>query len=298
MATQADIYETITSTVIEQLDAGVAPWKRGWDPAVGRPRNIRGTAYRGINILLLTLQAGAKGYGSPVWLTFKQAQSLGGSVRKGEKGTKVTLWKPITKKGQDENGEDETRKFLLLRQYTVFNSEQCDGIEIPKAAQAVDPITSAEDIVAGYENGPSVRVSHDGRACYGPNGDVVAVPAREAFETSEGYYSTLFHELGHSTGHATRLARKGIIDFDAFGSHQYAQEELVAEFAATFLCATAGITRSDEIENSAAYLKHWKQVLKDDPKILIFAAAQAQKAADRVLGIEAPAKQVEVKKAA
>ena len=225
-----------------------------------------------------------RGYSSPYWVTFKQAKERGGTVRKGERGTQVVLWKPV-RKNVEVDGANEDRSFLLMRTFTVFNVEQCDGVETPEVEPLPerDPIEACESIVIGYLDGPSI--SHGGnRACYAPALDAVRMPERGQFKSSEHYYGTLFHELAHSTGHESRLNRDTLIAPKPFGSEDYSKEELVAEFAAAFLRGQAGIEL--DVEHSAGYLQHWIKVLKDDRKLLVSAAAQAQKASDRVLGIE------------
>jgi antirestriction protein ArdC len=217
-----------------------------------------------------------------------------GGVRKGETGTRVVWQSKLTIKGKGEttdpsetgNDAEGGRSVWCVRHYTVFHVSQCDGIalrsvEVP--GSTVDPIGHAEDLAAAYLAQQGIKVSVGGsRACYSPAEDRIRMPERDAFDDAPRYYSTLFHEIGHSTGHATRLARKGVTDPAMFGSHTYAQEELVAEFAATFVMGGLGIARPDVEEQSAAYLKSWAAKLRDDPKVLPIAAAQAQKAADLV----------------
>jgi antirestriction protein ArdC len=273
-------YNIVTTKIIERLHDGVVPWQRPWNPTYGAPRNIRGTPYRGINVLLL----GSAGYESPIWLTFNQARQLGGNVRKGEKGTPVVFWTRVEKEVADETGQRVRKGFPLLRYYTVFNIGQCDGIEAPRVAieKPFDPIEKAEEIVARMPNRPVVR--HDGgtRAYYQPSTDSIHLPPRSAFESAAGYYGTLFHELVHSTGHELRLARPGITDAQMFGSHAYSKEELVAEMGAAFLLAEAGIEAT--LENSASYIASWLRALENDRRMVVLAAASAQRAADYVLG--------------
>ena len=173
----------------------------------------------------------------------------------------------------------------MLRHFTVFNAEQCDGVETPAVEEIEDhdPIESAENIVASWVGRPEIK--HGGnRAFYSPMLDYVGMPERGQFDSAESYYTTLFHELAHSTGHESRLGRKSLIQPAPFGSEDYSQEELVAEFASAFLTGEAGI--EVPVERSASYLANWLQVLKNDRKMLVTAAAQAQKASDFVLGIE------------
>ena len=268
--TNADIYESVTARIIESLEKGVVPWRKPW--AVQAPRNLSSDhVYRGINQILLSCTP----FSSQYWVTFNQARELGGSVKKGEKATPIVFWKIY------EN-EDEDRRFVL-RRYNVFNVEQTEGIYVPKIEpRTFDPIAECEAVVAAFKDPPSIV--HGGtQACYMPSLDRIWMPARAAFTSPAEYYSTLFHELAHSTGHANRLARKGVTDRNSFNSHTYSFEELVAECGAAFLCAHAGIS-SQVIDNSAAYIQSWASKLKSEPRWIVDASAQAAKAADLILG--------------
>lgn len=279
------VYEIITERIIAELQKGVVPWHKPWKSS-GPMNLVSKRAYRGVNTWLL----GVSQYASPYWLTFKQAKALGGSVRAGQKATPVVFWKPVKSKDKT-SGEEKT--FPLLRYYSVFNVEQCDGLEkhIPvDVAKTVAPIDAAAAIVEGMPDKPTIQ--HGGtRACYAPGSDTVTMPPRDTFDNGEFYYSTLFHELTHATGHVSRLDRKGITESAGFGSETYSKEELVAELGAAFLCAEAGIVER-LIDNSAAYINNWLGALKQDVKLVVQAAAQAQKAADYILNrkpAEAPA---------
>jgi antirestriction protein ArdC len=239
-----------------------------------------------VNVWLL----GSQDFSSPYWLTFKQAKQLGGSVRKGERGTPCILWKWINRSDENaETGDTETKQIPLIRYYSVFNVEQCDGISHARLEAKQDepepfnPIESAERIVASYPKPPSI--SEDGRsaAYYRPATDSIHTPKREAFDSEENYYLTLFHEAVHSTGHESRLARPGVSNPIRFGGHDYTQEELVAEMGAAFLAAEAGIDAEGLMDNSAAYVASWLKALRNDKKLVVFAGAQAQKAVDHIL---------------
>jgi antirestriction protein ArdC len=282
-----DVYKLVTDRIIEALEAGIVPWNRPWKTGVGNngPRSLAsGKPYRGVNVWILAATAALRGYDSSYWATFKQVKERGGTVRKGEKGTQIVLWKPV-KAREAEGGEEQRRDYLLLRYFTVFNIEQCDGIEEPAGAELpeVDPIESAQVISDRYiaHNGPSLGHGGD-RAYYAPALDRVQMPLIEAFDSAEHYYGTLFHELAHSTAHESRLNRP--IAESTFGSEDYSREELIAEMAAAFLCGEAGIEVN--IEHHAGYLASWLQVLNNDRKLIVQAAAAAQKATDRVLGSE------------
>jgi antirestriction protein ArdC len=281
---RVDVYQAITDTLIEKMgDGDLPPWRRTWT-AAGAPKNLAsGKAYRGINLFLLLLSP----FTCPYWLTFKQAKAKKGHVRKGEKGTRIIFWKMLSK----ENADGKTSTFPLLRTYTVFNVEQCEGIEAPAVegdcGNDDDPIPACEAIAAGYPlPRPDMQL---GKPSYAPFFDTVRMPRMDEFMGAAEYYSTLFHELAHSTGHKDRLDRD-LMGTISFGSEDYSREELVAEFTASFLCADAGISPS-VLENQAAYLKGWRKALRGDPKMVVTAAQRAQKAAEYILGNreEAPA---------
>jgi antirestriction protein ArdC len=278
-------YDVIADRIIEMLDKGVVPWRKPWaGGAAGMPINgASRKQYRGINIFMLH----AAGYSSPAWFTFRQAEELGAHVRKGEHGFPVVFWKLYDKSSNSEStGETETRRIPVLRYYTVFNAEQIDGLpadvaRIPEPVANHNPIEAAEAIVAGMPNPPEIRTV-GGRAYYMPSADLVSVPPLNMYPIAQEYYSTMFHELAHSTMHATRLNRI-TQKAAAFGSNDYGQEELLAEFGASFLCGVSGLTPA-VVENQAAYISGWKDKIKADKKIVVMAAAQAQKAADYILG--------------
>jgi antirestriction protein ArdC len=269
-------YDVVTESIIKQLESGVAPWRKPWRTEM--PVNlVSKKEYRGINIFLLACQ----GYGSRYWLTYRQAQALGGSVRKGEHGSRVVFWKiGEYRKENSETGEAENHKSILLRYYAVFNLEQCEGIKSPEPARVINPIEQCESIVRSMPNPPGFE--QDSQACYRPSTDTVGMPAISAFNSAEEYYSTLFHELTHSTGHPSRVMREGIMNHNPFGSEDYSKEELVAEMGAAMLCGIAGI-ESRTLENSASYLQSWINKLKSDSRLIVSAASQAQKAADYIL---------------
>lgn len=275
MNTNAQVYESVTLRILECLGRGVVPWRKPW--GVAAPRNLSsGHVYRGVNQILLSCAA----FSSPYWVTFKQARMLGGSVKRGERGTPIVFWKVY----ENEKRNGDTEKRFVLRHFTVFNSEQTEGIYVPKleAPKAVDPIEDCEKIVSSFKDSPSIE--HGGnRACYLPSLDRIHLPSRTSFSSAEEYYSTLFHEFVHATGHAKRLNRKGVADARGFASHEYSHEELVAECGAAFLCAHAGIAPKT-LDNSASYIAHWASALKNDPKWIVQAASAAAKASDFILG--------------
>ncbi|MGE4189708.1 MAG: ArdC family protein [Thermoanaerobaculia bacterium] len=287
------VYEVITSQIVEQLEQGVVPWARPWKVNGLAPSNLLSRRpYRGINVFLLGFRAAS----TPWWLTFRQAKALGGAIRAGERSTPVIFWRWVDRSGRESAAKDanegssapRSERLPVLRYYSVFNLDQTEGIDpskIPAAdSVAIAPVQTAEEIVAGFPVPPTIEHRAQPRAFYRPATDSVTMPPRSAFDRTAGYYSTLFHELTHATGHTKRLARPGFDKNHAapFGSEPYAREGLVAELGAAFLCGEAGI--EPDIPNSAAYIDHWRQNLSRDSRLVITAAQQAQRAADYILG--------------
>ncbi len=285
-----DIYAIVTDKIINLLESGVVPWRRPWS-STGMLRNlVSKKPYRGANFFLLS----ASKYVSPFWLTMRQANELGGHIRKGEESTVVVFWKVDDAKQstEDLDGEEtdgKTRRRFLLRYYRVFNLEQC---ELPRAVldklpkietHEHDPIEAAERIIAGMPNPPEIQYAGS-KAFYSPITDRITLPPRERFTSAEEFYATAMHESVHSSGSEKRLAREGICEVAPFGSALYSKEELCAEMGAAFLCAEAGISNA-VIDNQAAYVAGWLKKLRDDRKLLIHAAAQAQRAADYILNV-------------
>ena len=277
-STKTDMYAEVTSRIVAALESGTIPWRKPWSGHSAIPTNLAtGKKYRGVNVWVL----GSLGYDLPYFCTFKQAKSLGGQVRKGEKGYPVVFWKFLKK---EEGGK--TKSIPLLRHYTVFNIAQIDGVEAPQVPETThNPISACETVVKDWIRGPRIEHNAGDRACYSPQFDRVTMPNPEQFQSPSAYYSTLFHELTHSTGHKDRLNRETLNNIAYFGSHEYSKEELVAELGASYLCAHTGID-NDTIDNSASYIASWLKALKNDPKLLLQAASQAQKAADHILGTE------------
>jgi antirestriction protein ArdC len=283
-----DLYQTVTDQIVAMLEAGVVPWRSpilGQSKA-GHPRNLNtGKQYRGVNVFLLAFTAFARGYGSSYWITFNQTKERGGNVKKGEKSSMVVFWKQYETTDK-ETGQPTT--VPVMRYYNVFNAEQIDGIEIPDAVkfEPLDfkPIEAAEQIAAGYLGGPVVHYDGRQQAYYRPLTDTIHMPEKTRFASVEEFYSTIFHEMSHATGHSSRLDRKLDTDPKPFGCADYGKEELIAEMSAAFLCSCAGI-QPTVIENQAAYLAGWLKQLKSDKKLVVSAAGQAQRAADWIRGI-------------
>jgi antirestriction protein ArdC len=276
-------YDAAADKIIAQLEAGTIPWRKPWVSA-GLPKNlVSQKEYRGLNVFLLAMQ----NYASPYWLTFNQAKKLGGTIQKGEHGTQILFWQfnKYTKKNAE--GEDEMRRGAFCKAYTVFNLAQCnpelaEELGLNKPAAPVEDLPTAEAIWANYPDRPQYRDAD--KAFYRHSEDLIAMPPRTAFKEQCEFYSTLFHEMIHSTGAAKRLNRDELVKSDGFGGQQYSAEELVAEFGSAMLCAVAGIQPQEIVENQAAYIRAWQLKLKgeDASKLLIRAISAAQKACDHI----------------
>ena len=276
-----DVKAEATQAIMDALAKGVAPWRMPWRPGISVPTSMStGRPYRGINIMLLSLAQMSAGYNYPLWLTYRQAEALGGNVRKGEKSTTVVFYKPMEK----ERADGTTDKFLLTRAFAVFNVDQTEGVEIPKRFLDVNqtPITvpDAVDRALQYKGGPDVRFVLSDKAYYEPKADAITLPKPEQFDTLTGFAETVLHEAIHSTGHKSRLDR--LTDDAYFGSHHYAEEELVAEMGAGMLATMLGV--DVDWGQAAAYCQSWLRVLENDTSLIIKSANKAQKAVDHILG--------------
>lgn len=274
-----DVYKIVTDRIIEKLEKGVVPWKQPWHDA-GLPQNlVTARAYRGINVMLLA----SLGYEKNYFLTSKQLKELGASIKDGEKPSIVVYWKWLEPKEEDENKKQKP----FLRYYTVFNIAQCEGIPekiIPEPLRQANPIPACERAVNEMQNKPKI-LHKENRAYYNPLLDLVNMPAARNFESDESYYATLFHELIHSTGHLSRLNRKGLLEMSEQGADAYSFEELVAEIGACYLESHTGIA-PNQMEQNAAYINSWLKKLKSDKKFIVQASAFAQKATDYILNIQ------------
>jgi|SRR5882757_467004 len=272
------VYEIITDQVVKSLQEGTVPWRKPWD-AADAPRSIDGHRYTGLNVFLLLVQE----YKSKIWMTFNAMKKHGGNLKPNQHGTIITFWKMID--GIDKE-TGESRKFAYLRYYKVYNLDQTENVDVPARVTEVkesefSPIESAESILAGYPDGPTVN--HSGSAAYyKSNTDTVTLPPKKSFPDVNRYYSTAFHELGHSTGHESRLNRPGVVEFDHFGSAKYGREELIAEMTAAFLNGESGIL-PETIEQNSAYIAGWIRTIQEDTKAVVTAAAAAQRAANYIL---------------
>lgn len=276
----ADVYEIVTQRILEQLDQGIIPWHKPWTGGQeGAYNYVTGRSYSVLNQMILNH--------ADAYLTFKQVQDLGGKVKKGAKSEIVTFWKMIPIEEQDSKGEMVKKVIPYLRYYQVFWIGNTEGIE-RKDRQTTqhDPIEEAENIVNLYmssDNHPTLeRDKTSDRAYYRPSTDTVVVPTIDQFKEIAEYYSTLFHELTHSTGHTSRLNR--LTATAHFGNEEYSKEELVAEIGAATLVNMAGIETAKSFKNSAAYIQGWSRALKENKKMIVEASSKANKAVHYMLG--------------
>lgn len=290
-----DVFQAVTDRIINGLERGVVPWQnplREGYPML--PSNlVSGKPYSGSNALLLSMN----NFAIPYYATFNQIKSMGGRVKSGEVSTEIIFWdirvshketrEVISKDDYTALSKEDKSNFLVRpfgRFYGVFNVEQCEGLEIPKPLREL-PLNHrmelCEQVVVGYKNKPDIQFK-PGIACYIPSLDEVRMPELNAYRDSESFYATLFHELGHSTGHFSRLNRIGVSGPIEFGSQEYSAEELIAEISASFLCAHCQI-ENKVIDNSVAYLNSWISKLSNDKYMIVKAASEAQKAFNMIV---------------
>ena len=277
---QSNIAQIITDGIIEQLEAGVAPWVKPWktNPADGAPHNpASGTYYRGVNFFWLSMLQSSGKYGtSSNWLTYKQAQALGAQVQKGAKGVQVVFYKPLS---IQDKASGESKIIPMVKTYTVFNADMIEGLpvdDVEVTPETIPEFQSHEECEAFIaSSGADIR--HGGNsAYYSPLLDYIQMPNREDFNTPADYYATALHELSHWTGAKHRIDR----DFSKskrFGDSAYAFEELVAELGAAMLCAHCKV---DGKLQHASYIQSWLKVLRDDSRAILKAGAEAQKVLD------------------
>ncbi len=280
-----DLYQEITDNVIAALERGTAPWRKPWTAedngfGVTLPINhISGRPYSGINIMLLWMAGMDNGYTSNRWLTFNGARKLGGHIKAGQHGTEVILFRRIEIEEKNKEGKTEKKQIPLIRSFTVFNLDQCDGITYtPKVVVTTqeERAVVANEAAEALLKAANVTTRHDGgdRAFYRPGSDSIHLPKQAEFHTDSDYYATRMHELTHATGHKKRLDRDSNVPDQYKGS--YAFEELVAELGCLFTIAHLGITGT--VQNHESYLASWLKALKEDKKAIFKAAALAQKA--------------------
>lgn len=269
--------EKITQRIINSLENGVIPWDKPFTS--GTPKNyVSGKAYNGINTIIL----GLSDFSSSYWLTFNQCRQAGGTIKKGSKGMPIIFFKINEYTKENDKGEIETKQIPLMRYSTVFNFDQVENLK-PKEDEKPrtnTPIEEAQRIIDNMPNKPTIETGL--QPCYIPSMDIVKIADINKFKSAEGYYSTLFHELAHSTGHEKRLNRQDSDKARTFGSEDYSKEELIAEFTSAFLCSSAGILKATE-RNNTAYIQSWIKALKNDKTQLIKAGSQAQKAYNYIM---------------
>lgn len=274
------VYEMITERIIEQLENGVIPWQKPWSGThSGAYNRISNKPYSLLNQMILK-------HGGE-YATFKQWSDLGGKIRKGEKAEVVTFWMIQPYEEKNENGEKVIKQIPLLRYYNVFHISQVDRIE-PKEQLKIselEPIEEAEKVKTEYMNRERLKIFEKvtNKAFYTPTFDYIEVPCREQYQNIEEFYSTLFHEMIHSTGHKNRLDRLETGASAHFGSETYSKEELVAELGSATLVNMLGIETEKSFRNSSAYIQNWLQVLKNDNKFIVSASSKAEKAVKYIL---------------
>lgn len=278
---KSNIYAEITMLIKENMSQGVMPWEAPWLESgivMQLPKNAHsGKPYSGVNVWMLLASQHKYHYSNAIWVSYKQAKSLGGNVRKGEKGTRILFFSTFER--EQDDGNKETIRFA--KSFSVFNLDQYDGLDHlkptpPKPAESnsIERIASIDQIIEATR----ATIRHDAteKAYYRPSTDTIHIPPLDAFKSIEAYYSTVFHELGHWTGTKDRLER-GLLN--KFGSEAYAFEELVAELCAAYLCAENGLVYSTQ---HTAYINNWLKVLNGDDRAFAKAAALAQKAANYI----------------
>lgn len=288
---RTDVYQRVTTKIIEELERGVRPWHKPWNAAhaagrITRPLRHNFTPYKGINILMLWAAAETSGYQCPVWLTFQQAKELGGHVRKAEKGSPVVYASTFKKTDTNEEGDEIEKEIPFLKQYTVFNVEQIDRLPehfYQKASPTVGYLERIEHVEQFVAN-TKAKVRYGGKeAYYSLERDAIHMPPRESFDDMEGHAGILAHELTHWTRHPSRLNRD--LGRKRFADAGYAMEELVAELGSAFLCADLKIT-PEVREDHACYIANWLTVLKNDKRAIFTAASHASRAVDYLHGLQ------------
>ena len=280
MSKRRDIYQEITDLVIQDLEKGVVPWEKPWTGPDGECRNgISQNAYSGINRLITWLDQ-RSGRGSKLYFSFKQAKSLGGHVKKGARGIPIVFYKPLKIEEVNKAGEVDEKTIPMMKYSVVFNLDDIEGLDSVKDIESkierreISLHEASEKIISKIN--PLIKFGGD-QACYRPSSDSIHMPDRDRFKDQPSYYSVLFHEIAHWTGHESRLKRN---NKNFFGSYDYAFEELIAEMGAAFISSSVGFKYDAQ---HAAYIENWLRILKKDKRMLFKAAAQAQKAADFVL---------------
>lgn len=282
---RTDVYTRVTNRIIEQLSQGVKPWLQPWNAEhaagrISRPLRCNGQPYRGINVLMLWDSAESQGFASPIWLTFQQARELGGHVRKGERSTPVVYANTFRKAETNDAGEEVEAQIPFLKEYSVFNAEQCEGLPEHFYAlneQPGEPLERIAHADSFFHHTGAVIEEGGNIACYSVTRDVIRMPKIEAFRDAESHAAVLSHELAHWTRHPTRLDRD--LGRKRYGDAGYAMEELVAELSSAYLCADLSITPEDR-DDHTAYIECWLTVLQNDRRAIFTAASYATRAVE------------------
>lgn len=294
MKTTNNVYQMVTDQIVKQMEQGLIPWQQPWKRVKGGMEfagcisHTTGRPYSWLNQMLLGMRVGE-------WLTFNQCKAEGGCVKAGEKASTVVFWTFLEKtEKDDETGEEKTKKIPYLKYYHVFHIDQCTGIKprFEKVEQIstddetkLQPIEACEQVVKTYfdREDCTLTVRESNKAYYSPATDSVVVPMMKQYEVEGEYYSTLFHEITHSTGHSKRLNRDGVTKIAAFGGEDYSREELVAEMGSAFMLHRLGVECQEAFRNSVGYIQGWLKALKDDPKMIVFAAGKAEAAVEYII---------------
>lgn len=276
-----DKLNKITKRIIRAMEKGNLPWEKGHNSTGGffNQRNqISRNRYTGINQISLTIAQEELGYESDSWLTFKQAKDLEGNVRKGEKGVTVIYSSSYVPKNKKLKEDDEEKKIFFIKTYTVFNTEQIEGVDFKeinsKKTFEHKEILKAEDVIP---KNCQIFFGDHNSAHYIPMKDIINMPNKESFFNEDYYYATLFHEIAHWTGHASRLKRDGIVGYSSHGSELYAKEELIAELSSAMIMNKLNLVNETLVNRSASYLQGWTKAIKNDPQMILTAASKAEK---------------------
>lgn len=293
-----DLYETITSKIIAELEKGVIPWERGWTVSGQKITSesqaktlafnrVSKTAYSLLNQMLLTNRG--------EYATFKQWQELGGKIKKGAKSEFVVFWSVYQKTKKVKDDEEIIVNIPVLKYYQVFHISDVLGVDALEFAEnekvsEFDKIEHAENVITEYSNREGVPIVYGGdKAYYTPSKDEIHIPDRFKFgKRNIEFYSTVFHEIGHSTGAENRLCREGITELAMFGGETYSKEELIAEITASGMLNYLGIDTEKSFRNNTAYIQSWLKALRNDKKLIVQASSKAEKAMNYIInGVEA-----------
>lgn len=284
-----NVYEKVTNRVIEQMSRGIVPWQKPWKNATDGGEAVSYTSRKPYSLLNQML------LGKPgEYLTFKQVKELGGNIRKGAKAEFVVFFTFVEKKEVNADGEEKETRYPILRYYNVFHIDDCEGVETKfktgdaEVKEEPKGIEFCDSIVSDYSERTNLKVTimESNGAYYSPSRDEVVCPTMSQHDSPEDFYSTLFHELTHSTGHKSRLDRMQSSGNFSMRSNSYSREELIAEMGSAMLVSHCGIDTEKVFRNSVAYLQSWVKAFKDDVQMIVWAASRAEKAVKLILNQE------------